>query len=157
MSKKYINSKAKLEWECKNKHHFKTCLGLVNYGYWCPYCKHTTESICREVLEEVFDCKFPKVRPSWLVGANNCLLELDGYCEDLGLAFEYNGIQHYQPVDFFGGSEKFKMIQKNDFLKKRLCKENNVNLLVIKHINKTTRESVEEKIMEILSENFSDC
>lgn len=157
LSKNYINSKSKLLWECSEGHKFETCLGLVKYGYWCPYCKHKTESICREVLEEIFDSKFVKIRPSWLVGINGYPLELDGYCEELNLAFEYNGIQHYKPVDFFGGFPRFEIIKKNDFIKKKLCKENGVNLLVIEHIKKTTRDNIKEKIIEVLIEEFSDC
>lgn len=54
------------------------------------------ESICRKVLEEVYDLKFPSTRPDFLKNPESgCNLELDGYCEELQIGFEYNGIQHY--------------------------------------------------------------
>lgn len=157
LSTDYKNSKDKITWQCENGHVFKTSLALINYGYWCPFCKNKTEALCKEFLEDYFDCKFVKVRPSWLIGVNGHPLELDGYCESLKLAFEYNGIQHYQPVDFFGGVDRFKTIKKNDQIKKKLCKKNNVKLIVIDTIKKPTKKNVKTKIMEILFEKFSDC
>lgn len=39
LSEKYINWQTKLEWECKNGHHWKTCLDTVQNGkHWCPEC-----------------------------------------------------------------------------------------------------------------------
>lgn len=54
------------------------------------------EGICRHVFEEVYDLKFPSTRPDFLKNPESgCNLELDGYCEELQIGFEYNGIQHY--------------------------------------------------------------
>ena len=35
---------------------------------------------------------------------------------------EYNGIQHYQPIEFFGGQEGFESQIKRDNIKKEFCK-----------------------------------
>ena len=55
------------------------------------------ESECRRVLEDHYKKPFPSVRPSWLknsvTGRN---LELDCFNEELGIAVEYNGQQHYK-------------------------------------------------------------
>ena len=48
------------------------------------------------------------------------------------MAFEYNGIQHYQPIEWFGGQETFDRIVSNDLLKINLCNKNNVKLIIIK-------------------------
>ena len=54
------------------------------------------EGICRKVLEDVYERKFPSTRPDFLKNPESgCNLELDGYCEELQIGFEYNGIQHY--------------------------------------------------------------
>ena len=46
---------------------------------------------------------------------------------------EYNGEQHYYPIDFFGGEEYFKYIQENDLIKEQYCIENNIPLIKIKY------------------------
>ena len=55
------------------------------------------ERECRRVLEEYYKKSFPSVRPSWMknpvTGRN---LELDCFNEELGIAVEYNGQQHYK-------------------------------------------------------------
>lgn len=65
--------------------------------------------------------------PMWLKGQR-----FDIWLPEHDLAIEYNGIQHYQPVNFFGGEEGFKAVQKRDQEKRRKCKENNVKLLEVK-------------------------
>ena len=52
---------------------------------------------------------------------------------DLCLAFEYNGKQHYESVEFFGGSDGLKATKKRDQLKRQLCKKNGINLIEIKY------------------------
>jgi len=61
-------------------------------------------------------------------------LELDIYIPSLNLAFELNGIFHYQPV--FGKSDeerdsKFQNILGKDFKKQQLCQEKKIDLCVI--------------------------
>ena len=52
------------------------------------------ERFCK-IFENIFNEKFPNVRPSWLINhQTGFLLELDGVCDTLNLAFEFDGIQH---------------------------------------------------------------
>ena len=48
------------------------------------------------------------------------------------IAIEFNGIQHYEPVDFFGGIEGFKETVRRDDKKRKLCLKNNVKLIEVK-------------------------
>lgn len=48
----------------------------------------------------------------------------------LGL-IEYDGEQHFESVDFFGGEEKLKLQQERDKRKNKWCKENNIRLIRI--------------------------
>jgi len=38
LSKKYINNRTKLEWECEKGHIWKATLGTIKRGSWCPIC-----------------------------------------------------------------------------------------------------------------------
>jgi hypothetical protein len=59
-------------------------------------------------------------------------LELDGYCPDINIAFEYNGIQHYQYVPYFHISpESFEEQKERDDRKKQICKKLGIFLCVI--------------------------
>ena len=42
---------------------------------------------------------------------------------------EYQGIQHYHPVEFFGGEEALSLRQELDQQKRKLCDENQVRLI----------------------------
>lgn len=63
-------------------------------------------------------------RPDWL-GRQS----LDLFIPSLQTAIEYQGIQHYRPVDFFGGEEALLQRQELDRQKRTLCEENNVRLI----------------------------
>ena len=63
-------------------------------------------------------------RPSWLQPQH-----LDIYFSSKNIAIEYQGIQHHEPVEYFGGEEGFKETQKRDKKKKRLCELNNCKLI----------------------------
>lgn len=66
--------------------------------------------------------------PSWL-GRQR----IDIYIKELNLAIEYNGIQHYQPVNFYGGQKGFDATKKRDAIKRDLCIKNGVKLLDVKY------------------------
>lgn len=54
--------------------------------------------------------------------------ELDIYVPELKIAFEIQGVFHYQPIF---GNKKFESIQQNDAAKRQKCKELGINLVEI--------------------------
>lgn len=68
-----------------------------------------------------------QISPFWLKKQH-----LDIYFPDRNIGIEYQGIQHYKPIDFFGGKESFKKNQERDKRKKNLCKQNGCNLIYVK-------------------------
>ena len=84
-------------WVCKNQHRWKAPYRDMKQNYrWCNSCPHIFERTCQYIFEELLHKKFPPQKPKFLEG-----LQLDGYNEELHLAFEYNGNQHFQIVPFF--------------------------------------------------------
>lgn len=63
-------------------------------------------------------------RPDWL-GRQS----LDLYIPSLSTAIEYQGVQHYLPVEFFGGEEALSQRRDLDRVKKELCEANSVRLI----------------------------
>lgn len=86
-----------------------------------------SESMCRMIFQHFVQQRFVKCRPSFLG-----TFELDGYCKKHELAFEYNGIQHYQYVPYFHSSySKFERQQENDQRKRDLCLRHGLILITI--------------------------
>lgn len=52
----------------------------------------------------------------------------DFYLPEYRIIIEYDGIQHFEPVDFFGGEKQFNKQIKNDLEKNKYCIENNICL-----------------------------
>ncbi len=131
LSKRYINNTSNLKWRCTKGHTWKAVPKVIKKGGWCPMClPYISEKICREIFQNIFKKKFIKIHPKWLVSENDRRMELDGYCKKLGLAFEYQGRQHYQPVRLFKDSNLTEL-KKIDNLKKHLCKKERVKLIII--------------------------
>ena len=93
------------------------------------------ERECRRVLEVIFQRPFDKARPYFLNnpvtgGTNN--LELDCFNQELRLAVEYSGQQHYKFIPYFHkNKEAFQTQKYRDYMKATMCKENNINLIVV--------------------------
>lgn len=130
----------KLLWECSEGHMFKLTGNRAKCsGQWCSYCKYTNEGECRRIIEEITGKEFIKSRPSWLNG-----LELDGYCEELELAFEYNGQQHYEYSEHFhrGDIGKFEDQVERDRIKLEICTKRGIKLIVIPYTVEDKREYI---------------
>lgn len=66
---------------------------------------------------------------------DNCkdiqVLPFDFYLPEYNTVIEYNGKQHYEPIDFFGGKKAFEYTQKHDKMKINYCIENNINVIIL--------------------------
>lgn len=60
-------------------------------------------------------------------------LRSDFFLPDYNLILEYDGIQHFKSIPFFGGVEKLKMTQKHDKIKNKYCSENKINFKRFKY------------------------
>lgn len=56
---------------------------------------------------------------------------VDFYLPKHNLFIEYNGRQHYQPVEFFGGEKAFKIQSIRDSELREYCKKKHIQLLEI--------------------------
>ncbi len=66
-------------------------------------------------------------KPKWLERQH-----VDIWIPKYSIGIEYQGLQHDQPIDFFGGEESFKKNQERDERKKRLFQENDSILIEVR-------------------------
>lgn len=141
LSTEYRGCHRKYEWQCGNKHTFESSWTVVRKGSWCVECyKNSRESfgerLCRIFFEWMFEGhSFPtRQNLDWLRGEKtNHRLELDGFCEELGLGFEHQGIQH-RKLEFGHMKGNLKAIQSRDRHKRRLIKQQGLSIIEVPHI-----------------------
>ena len=110
---------------------------LTAEGVIKPKWKH--ELSLFHILRNKYPDALYQYRPEWL-GRQS----LDIYLPSLGTAVEYQGIQHYLPVGFFGGEEALGQRRELDQRKKQLCEENGVRLVEWPYVMEPTEENIGE-------------
>ena len=121
-------------------------------GHGCPICraslleKYVTQLLIENNINYIFQCD--KNTLPFLNGKNNISMSLDFYLPDLNIAIECQGIQHFQPIEYFGGEKAYNNQVERDFIKSKLCQENNIKLIYINYFDK--KEIITEKINKII-------
>ena len=110
----------------RTKHNFcsSSCACIYNNA-------HKTTGIRRSKLEIRLEQKLTLLYPSLEIlycDRTAIKSELDIYIPSLNLAFELNGIFHYEPIF---GQGKLDQVQNNDNRKFQACLENNIELCII--------------------------
>lgn len=114
----------------------------------CPKCIESIgEKTIRQFLNEqqiefirqkTFDkCKYKR------------LLPFDFYLPKYHMVIEYQGEQHYKPVEHWGGEKSLKETQHRDSIKKDFCVKNNVGYLAIPY----TEDPI-QKLQEVLAKDI---
>ncbi|RDV22976.1 hypothetical protein DXK91_05245, partial [Parageobacillus toebii] len=82
--------------------------------------------------------------PTWLQPQH-----IDVFVPELNVAFEYQGEQHFKPIDYFGGEEALKKRIHLDNRKKNLCTENGVILIEWLFNEPITKAMLSKKLKEV--------
>lgn len=146
----YVNSQSRGKWQCVDGHVWEATFTRVFHGSWCPYCRgHWNEEKCRYAFENICNLPFRKnkdILPGFI---------LDGYNEELKMAFEYNGKQHYDPIDYFGGEERFNSQVKRDERLRIKCKEKGIFLIEVPYTCSETDDILVKYICECLGRDVN--
>ena len=102
-------------------------------GEGCPICKFSSGEL--RVLNYLKDNNIKHTMQHSFDGCKNKrLLLFDFYLPDFNTCIEYDGLQHFEAVNFFGGSEGLKKTKMLDGIKDEFCKNNNIRLIRIPYI-----------------------
>lgn len=126
-------------------------------GQGCPKCnqskgeKMIEQFLIKNKINYISQKKFDNCK-------NKNHLPFDFYLPDYNTCIEFNGVQHYYPIDIFGGEENLIKIKIRDGIKQKYCKENNIKLIIIKqdkkHMDLEPTYNQIENITNILTEKI---
>lgn len=137
LNDEYALTTSHWKWECENKHIWMATYGSIVYqGSWCPTCHVSlTQRVLGRLIRDIFGTtiihnyrKFSWLRAS-MSGTNTANMEVDIWLPELKIAIEYDGKQHFVPMNFGGDQSQLtkdkilKATQYRDRLKDRLIAE----------------------------------
>ncbi|MBI4825551.1 MAG: hypothetical protein HY807_03920 [Nitrospirae bacterium] len=107
--------------------------------------KWATETELYRIIKSLFPDQqvIHHYRSQWLER-----LELDIYVPGQKLGIEYHGIQHFEPMDIWGGTDGLARSQERDSRKIILCKANNIELISFTYEEDINLKNVKSKLLE---------
>jgi len=133
LSNEYINNKEKLNMMCPKKHSFEMRLNDFITGYRCKYCVESLgEQKITNFLEKCNDVEYFDSEYKFIDCKNKNQLPFDFFVNDLFL-IEFDGLQHFEEIEFFGGKESFELRKNNDKIKTNYCRQKKIPLLRISY------------------------
>lgn len=140
----YVNTDTKMQFKHKKCGQVFSIIpkDLIRYKGFCPKCNYRHshgEYKIKNILDKI-GISYIKEYP---VKIQNKVLRFDFFLPEKNIMIQYNGIQHYQSVKFFGGQEKFLKQQEHDKIKSQWCLNNNIKLIIIKYT-----EPIESRLLE---------
>lgn len=138
----YVNTHTKIKCFCKICH--TTWYGypanLLNRSTGCPGCNM---SIGEKTLLDALDELGIVYTSQYCIhdGKHRKPLRIDAFNKENNIAFEFNGEQHYYPVDFAGkGTEwaenQFNLTIERDKAKEQYCIDNGMHLIIVPYWEK---------------------
>lgn len=146
---KYIGANTQILHRCKiDGYEWLAQPANILNGCGCPQCNESSgERKIRQWLQnhnieytfqKIFaDCKDQKQLP------------FDFYIPTYNTCIEYDGEQHFRPVDFWGGNESFKRLQLHDSIKTKYCKDNDIHLIRISY-NQNIEDELEKFFIHLI-------
>lgn len=129
----YVNNSTKLIITCPKHGDFEQIPRSHLKGFGCNNCseskgeKKIVKYLTQHNIEFIRQKKF-----DGCVGIKH-KLPFDFYIPKIRTVIEFDGIQHFQPISYFGGIEAYERLKINDKIKNDYCEENYINLIRIRY------------------------
>lgn len=122
---------------------------LVKEGQTSP--KWKSEAQLYTLTSSLYTDAIYQYHPKWLG-----MQSLDIYIPSLSIGIEYQGKQHYKPIEHFGGEKHFLHQQANDRKKKALCAENGVTLIEWPYTEPINEENLRKYLNEAVDNKMAE-
>ena len=157
LSCEYNNNRELLQLQCPKGHIFNMSYNKFQYGCRCTICSSSNgEKEIAKVLDKL-NINYDKQYRFEDCNGDIKTLPFDFYIKEYNVCIEFDGIQHYEPVDFFGGETSFIKTKVYDTIKNEYCNNKNINLIRIPYWEFDNIEKIiKNKFKNVLRENFND-
>ena len=129
----YVNNQTKVIITCSIHGDFEQVSSSHLSGTGCPHCMESkgerkiSKFLDQKNIEYVRQKKF-----------DDCIglrykLPFDFYLPKYRVAIEFDGKQHYEPMEYFGGLESYNRLKVNDKIKNDYCEDNFIELIRIRY------------------------
>lgn len=150
LSKEYIDNRTnKLKIKCDKGHEYETIYSNFQQGQRCPYCNESKGEKEIERILNKYNIEYFYNKPYFkdLIGVGEGLLRPDFIIEDRRVWIEYDGEQHFEPIDFANKGKEWaeknhiKQVE-NDKIKNDYANKNNWILIRIPYWEKDNIEKI---------------
>lgn len=140
----FKNTRTKIKITCNKGHVFEQTISNHMLGKGCPICKESKgeKSVTLYLKNNKIKYQKQKTYPDC---KNINVLPFDFYLPDYNILIEYDGIQHFRAMSFYGGELEFNKTRMRDQIKTEYCLNNNIQLIRISYL---------ENIKEVLDKNI---
>lgn len=145
----YKNSQTKIKIICRTHGVFEQSPDChLNRSQGCPICKLSKGELKIINLLDFMGIKY-ETQKTFDKCKNKRKLSFDFYLSENNVCIEFDGRQHFESVDFYGGENGFNKTQLRDRIKDNYCKNNDIILYRIRY-----DENIEEKMNTILNKHL---
>lgn len=151
----YKNNKTKVCIICPIHGEFWQTPSMHLRGNGCPICRES--SLERDIRAWLSQNQIDYIQQhtfEWL--KYKSAMYFDFYLPKHNIVLECQGMQHFKPIKYFGGKEKYFETVEKDLLKKELCEQHGIKLLYYSNLGiEYPYEVIEskEKLIEKIYEN----
>lgn len=132
----YKNNRTKVKIICRKHKVFEQLPYSHTGGSGCPSCYESKgEKEVKNYLDNNNIIYESQKRFDDCFSVRYVNLRFDFYLPDFNICIEYDGKQHFQINEYFGGEEGYKIIKQNDDIKNNYCLKNNIKLIRIPYYN----------------------
>jgi len=114
-------------------------------GHGCPKCKTSKGEIkiINFLEKNNIDYEYNKIFEKYKKIKK---YKFDFYIPKYNICIKFDGRQHFEPINFWGGEKGLKETQKRDKIKNDFCVKNNIKMIRIKY-----NQNIEKKLNNIFS------